>query len=229
MSLVSPTGQTGATGPTGADGADGADGTPGSGSTILIKDEGANIANTPHSAINFIGSGVTATDAGGGITDITITTSGITDIIEDTTPQLGGDLDVNGNNIVSVANGNININPNGTGRTLITNLEAPLLENAQTGISYSPVLSDASEMISLDNSSDISITIPANTSVAFPIGTKLNFTQLGIGQVTIGIATDILNVDASLTLKLNGQYAVATAWKRTSTSWILFGNLEPSI
>jgi hypothetical protein len=39
----------------------------------------------------------------------------LTDIVNDTTPQLGGNLDVNGNSIVSTSNGNIVIEPNGTG------------------------------------------------------------------------------------------------------------------
>ena len=41
-----------------------------------------------------------------------------TDVVGDTTPQLGGDLDVNGNSIVSTSNADINITPNGTGRTV---------------------------------------------------------------------------------------------------------------
>ena len=40
---------------------------------------------------------------------------GLSQIVGDTTPQLGGDLDVNGNAIVSVSNGNIALTPNGTG------------------------------------------------------------------------------------------------------------------
>ena len=40
---------------------------------------------------------------------------GLSDIVGDTTPQLGGDLDVNGNDIVSTSNGNITLTPNGTG------------------------------------------------------------------------------------------------------------------
>ena len=38
-----------------------------------------------------------------------------TDLVNDTTPQLGGNLDVNGNQIVSASNGDISIQPNGTG------------------------------------------------------------------------------------------------------------------
>ena len=46
---------------------------------------------------------------------------GIDNIVEDTTPQLGGNLDVNGNSIVSVAtNQNITITPNGTGEVVMS-------------------------------------------------------------------------------------------------------------
>ena len=61
--------------------------------------------------------------SGGGLKKITKSTlvaglssaSGIGNVVEDTTPQLGGSLDVNGQDIVSVSNGNITITPNGTG------------------------------------------------------------------------------------------------------------------
>ncbi len=66
-----------------------------------------------------------AVDAsGGGLKKITRSTivsglavsgSGIANVVEDTTPQLGGSLDVNGEDIVSVSNGNITITPNGSG------------------------------------------------------------------------------------------------------------------
>lgn len=48
--------------------------------------------------------------------------SGLGNVVEDTTPQLGGSLDVNGNKIVSTSNGNIDIEPNGTGNVLLGNL-----------------------------------------------------------------------------------------------------------
>lgn len=46
-------------------------------------------------------------------------------IVSDTTPQLGGNLDVNGNSIVSVANGNITITPDGTGKVIVDGLSFP--------------------------------------------------------------------------------------------------------
>jgi len=48
-----------------------------------------------------------------------------TDLVNDTTPQLGGDLDVNGNSIVSVSNGNITFTPDGTGKVIIDGLSYP--------------------------------------------------------------------------------------------------------
>lgn len=46
---------------------------------------------------------------------------GLADVVDDTTPQLGGNLDVNGNKIVSTSSGNIDIEPNGTGNVLLGN------------------------------------------------------------------------------------------------------------
>ena len=40
---------------------------------------------------------------------------GISNVVEDTTPQLGGDLDMNGQDIVTTSNANIDLNPNGSG------------------------------------------------------------------------------------------------------------------
>ena len=44
------------------------------------------------------------------------------DLVNDTSPQLGGDLDVNGNQFVSTSNGNIQFTPNGTGKILFDNV-----------------------------------------------------------------------------------------------------------
>lgn len=65
--------------------------------------------------------------SGGGLKKITrsslvaglASSSAISNLVEDTTPQLGGSLDVNGNSIVSVSNGNISIVPNGSGKVIL--------------------------------------------------------------------------------------------------------------
>jgi len=44
--------------------------------------------------------------------------SGMSNLVEDTTPQLGGDLDINGQDIVTTSNGDIDLDPNGTGKVV---------------------------------------------------------------------------------------------------------------
>ena len=56
---------------------------------------------------------------------VSITSGGITDLVQDTTPQLGGSLDVNGNSIISTSNGNIVILPNGTGKVSLDGIFYP--------------------------------------------------------------------------------------------------------
>ena len=83
------TGATGPTGPTGATGATGATGSTGAQGPQGIQGPAGNDG------------------ADGG-----------TNIVSDTSPQLGGNLDVNGNDIVSTSNGDIDLDPNGTGKVV---------------------------------------------------------------------------------------------------------------
>lgn len=57
--------------------------------------------------------------------DVGAAGGGLTDVVDDTTPQLGGDLDVNGQSIVSVSDGDIPIAPNGTGDVILDGLKWP--------------------------------------------------------------------------------------------------------
>ena len=78
------------------------------------------------SILNFIGGANISTTIGSdsaGDTQITIAYTGgagIANVVEDTSPQLGGDLDVNGQSIVSTSSGNIAIAPNGSGNIQLT-------------------------------------------------------------------------------------------------------------
>ena len=53
-----------------------------------------------------------------GATVVNIASAGISDVVSDTTPQLGGNLDVNSRTLVSTSNGNIELDPNGTGKVI---------------------------------------------------------------------------------------------------------------
>ena len=95
--------------------------------------------------------------------------------------------------------------------------------NAQTGTSYTLVLTDAHDLVTLDNASAITLTIPTNASVAFAIGDQVNIVQIGAGQVTVGGAGVTIGSQGSK-LKLNGQWSAATLIKIATDTWVLVGN-----
>ena len=84
-------------------------GVVGSGSGLVIQEEGSNVGTAQ--TINFVGTGVTATMSGAVATvEISATGGsggGLSNIVEDPTPQLGGNLDVNGRDITGT--GDINL------------------------------------------------------------------------------------------------------------------------
>ena len=94
-------------------------------SSVSISASGLSAGATPTASATFTPSsgalalalgipagatGATGPAGGGGTLD---------NIVEDTTPQLGGDLDVNGKDIVTTSNADIELNPNGTGKTVL--------------------------------------------------------------------------------------------------------------
>ena len=98
--------------------------------------------------------------------------------------------------------------------------------NAQTGVTYSVVLSDDGKLVTCDNASSIALTIVPNSSVAFGIGTQINVMQLGAGTVTITAGAGVTLRSDGSKLKTNAQYAVATCLKIASDTWVVVGNLK---
>jgi hypothetical protein len=101
--------------------------------------------------------------------------------------------------------------------------KANVVTNAQTGTTYTLVLTDAGKLVEMSNAAAITLTIPTNSSVAFPTGTQIDLLQTGAGQVTVGGAGVTLQSEGSK-LKLKGQYAAATLIKRATNTWVLIGN-----
>jgi hypothetical protein len=95
--------------------------------------------------------------------------------------------------------------------------------NAQTGTTYTLVLTDVAKVVSLTNASAITLTIPTNASVAFPTGTQILLYQGGAGQVTVGGAGVTIRSNGTK-LKMNGQYSVCGLLKVGTDEWVFFGN-----
>lgn len=102
------------------------------------------------------------------------------------------------------------------------------LPQVSQSAAYTAILSDAGKHIlhpSADTTARV-FTIPANASVAYPIGTTLTFVnQNAAGVITISITTDVMRLAVSgatgnRTLVANG---IATAVKITATEWLISG------
>jgi plastocyanin len=103
----------------------------------IVSTSNGNISITPNGSGKVIIDGlshptadgsanqVLKTDGSGNLSFTTVSSGGLGNISEDTTPQLGGDLDVDGNAIVSTSNGNIAITPNGSGKVVIDGISHP--------------------------------------------------------------------------------------------------------
>jgi hypothetical protein len=101
---------------------------------------------------------------------------------------------------------------------------SPASVSSQTA-SYTLVLGDANTWVRMNVASANNLTVPANSSVAFPVGTEIHVEQKGAGQTTV-VADTGVTVNTSETLKLEGQYAVATLKKVATDEWTLIGYLE---
>lgn len=103
---------------------------------------------------------------------------------------------------------------------------AGIAQNSQSA-AYTLVLADANKHI-YHPSTDANartFTIPANSSVAFPIGTAVSFVNETSQVVTIAITSDtlVLGGTGATGSRSLAQYGVATAIKVTSTRWYITG------
>jgi hypothetical protein len=97
--------------------------------------------------------------------------------------------------------------------------------NAQVGTTYTLALTDAGDVITLTNGSAITVTVPTNASVAFPIGTQVTLAQMGAGQVTVAGAAGVTVYSADSFLKLRTQYSSGTLIKTATNTWLLIGDI----
>jgi hypothetical protein len=100
-------------------------------------------------------------------------------------------------------------------------------QNSQSA-AYTLVLADAGKHI-FHPSTDANartFTIPANSSVAYPIGTAITFINMTSNVVTIAITTDTMYLSSAGTTgsRSLAQYGSATAIKMTSTTWLISGS-----
>ena len=80
------------------------------------------------------------------------------------------------------------------------------------------------DLIEMGSSSALTLTIPLNSSIAYPVGTSFDVLQTGAGQVTIAGDSGV-TVNATPGLKLRTQWSSATLFKRAENTWVVYGDL----
>lgn len=95
--------------------------------------------------------------------------------------------------------------------------------NAQTGTTYTLALTDASKAVECSNAAAITLTVPPNTSAAIPVGSVVEVTQLGAGQITVAPGSGVTLQQAG-GLKTRAQYSVLVLRKRSTDTWLVAGD-----
>jgi hypothetical protein len=107
----------------------------------------------------------------------------------------------------------------------LENASATVQSNIQSGTTYTLALGDSGAVVEMTSSSANTITVPPNSSVAFPTGSFISLRQYGTGQTTIAPGAGVTIRSFSSAVKLAGQYAEATLTKRAINEWVLSGEL----
>lgn len=132
--------------------------------------------------------------------------------------------DSNGNILVNITGGAINPTSIGLTTPVIIRGYRPVATTF-SGTTGTLALTDADYFQVCSNAATQTITVPTNASVAFPIGTEIDFFQQGAGQVVFAAAGGVTIQSASSQLKIFIQFGGATIKKIGTDTWALVGNL----
>jgi hypothetical protein len=100
--------------------------------------------------------------------------------------------------------------------------------NAQTGTTYTSVLSDSYQvLVTMNNASANAFKIPTNASVAHPIGTVITVLNIGAGECTISAVTSgtttVLSAGTTAATPKLTQYKSAACIKTGTDTWYVVG------
>jgi hypothetical protein len=112
-----------------------------------------------------------------------------------------------------------------SGGTAVEFSAGELAINAQTGTTYTLVLSDAGKLVTLDNAAAITLYVPEDASVDFPVGTQILIAQLD-AQVTVAEGAIGVTIITPETLKLRKTGSQAALVKIAADTWLLAGDIE---
>ena len=91
---------------------------------------------------------------------------------------------------------------------------------------YTLVLTDAGKVIEINSGSSENVTIPPNSSVAFPTGTQIVVVRLGAGAVVIVEGSGVTTRSDGDKAKIKSQYSSCVLIKHETNEWYILGNLD---
>ena len=94
--------------------------------------------------------------------------------------------------------------------------DTAMVQNAQTGTSYSFALADASKLLTTSNASPVSVTVTKQATVTWVTGTQLRLVNLGAGTTTL-VADTGVTINGNVALK---QYQGGTLIRTASDVWL---------
>jgi hypothetical protein len=97
--------------------------------------------------------------------------------------------------------------------------------NAQT-VDYTLVLADKGKVVRINSSSNLTVTIPLNSTTAFPIDTEIAILRYGTGTVSISPTSGVTLNSKNSERKISGQYGSVALKKIGTDEWVLVGSLE---
>ena len=86
-------------------------------------------------------------------------------------------------------------------------------------------LTERDSLIEINKATAVTLTIPTDATIDYPIGTSIDILQTGAGQVTIAPVSGTVTVNATPGLKLRTTWSSATLFKRAANTWVVFGDL----
>jgi hypothetical protein len=201
--------------------------------TITVEDKTIELGSTGSpSNTTANGSGIVVPDGGSNKSFTWSSSSLAWSSSEDLNLVSGKVLKINGTQVLSATN------YTGEAATVAANsVTASVLQegppragfrsqlNAQTGTSYTLVLSDLAKLVTMDNGSTMTLTVPANANVSFQVGDRIDILRKGAGELTLAPGGGV-SINGTPGLKLRAQWSAATLVKLDTDTWVAVGDLK---
>jgi hypothetical protein len=179
---------------------------------VAFEDDSSGDANPDHLKFSNIDDGNIVVNADGGRTNINI----------DITPKGSGRLQESGANIPKH-----DVQGTWTAEQNFKDITGRRKLVTVTGTTKTLALADEGTKQECNNASAQTITLPTNASVAFDVGTEIEFIQKGAGVVTIEGDTGVtVNGTSGGSVDINNQYQGAVAYKTATDEWIISGDIS---